>query len=317
MMKWRRFVLVATAAMVALGYASCQKDDNKPEQKETQKPEQKEPTTLLITFDDAPQNVMASDIGGSNLNSKSAPQGKQVTTGYFAKVSDATYVQFPINYAASWKAPYPWTYEYGNGGVAISNFKDMEQGVPANQCSVYNKEGAKSGSNFAVCYGHSEAEPVGLAKCAKIYITDQKGYTVTTENTPVTGKAKVGKFNSVWVCNTTYGYKVMQDGNKFTNGSLQSKNGWFKVIFIALDAKGKQIEGKRVEYYLANFDASKKAVSGLEGKIREGWSQVDLSALGDNVSAIAVDFEGSDTGEWGLNTPAYVAMDDLSVTVSE
>lgn len=310
-MEWRRFVLVATAAMVALGYASCQKDDNKPEQKpeqnETQKPEQKEPKTLVITFDDAPQNVMASDIYGKNLYSVSAPTGAQVTTGYFAKVSDATYVQFPINYS---KQGASWSYEYWNGGVAISNFKNMEQGDYKNQCSVYNKEGAKSGSNFAVCTGFS-ASKEDFGTCAKIYITDQKGYTVTTENKPVTGKAKVGKFNSVWVCNTTYAYKVMQ------NGSLQSQNGWFKVIFIALDAKGKQIEGKRVEYYLANFDASKKAVSGLDGKIREGWNQVDLSALGDNVSAIAVNFEGSDTGKWGLNTPAYVAMDDLSVTVSE
>lgn len=316
MMEWRRFVLVATAAMVALGYASCQKDDNKPEQKpeqkETQKPEQKEPKTLVITFDDALKNVMASVQTGKNLYSDSVPKGEQVTTGYFAKVSDATYVQFPINYSEQgWKPGKPWCYEYWNGGVAISNFKNMEQGGSTNQCSVYNAEGAKSGSNFAVCYGYSNSDPVDFWKCAKIYITDQKGYTVTTENKPVTGKAKVGKFNSVWVCNTTYAYKVMQ------NGSLQSQNGWFKVIFIALDAKGKQIEGKRVEYYLANFDASKKAVSGLESKIREGWNQVDLSALGDNVSAIAVNFEGSDKNQYGLNTPAYVAIDDLSVTVSE
>lgn len=305
-------MLVATAAMVALGYASCQKDDNKPEQK----PEQKEPKTLVITFDDASQDVIASDIYGKNLYSESAPKGAQVTAGYFAKVSDATYVQFPINYAASWKDPNVWSYEYWNGGVAISNFKDMEQGVPANQCSVYNKEGAKSGSNFAVCAGFTASKD-DLGKCAKIYITDQKGYTVTTENKPVTGKAKVGKFNSVWVCNTTYGYKVMQNGNEFTNGSLQSKNGWFKVIFIALDDKGKQIEGKRVEYYLANFDANKKAESGLDGKIREGWNQVDLSVLGDNVSAIAVNFDGSDKNGEYVNTPAYVAIDDLSVTVSE
>ena len=305
MMEWRRFVLVATAAMVALGYASCQKDDNKPEQR----PEQKEPTTLVITFDDAPQNVIASDIYGNNLYSGSAPKGAQVTTGYLAKVSDATYVQFPINYSA--QGGNSWSYEYWNGGIAISTFNNMEQGDFKNQCSVYNKEGAKSGSNFAVCNGYSNSEPVDLGKCAKIYITDQKGYKVTTENQPVTGKAKVGKFNSVWVCNTTYAYKEMQDG------AVKSQNGWLKVIFIALDDQGKPIEGKRVEYYLANFDDSKKGESGLEGKIREGWSQVDLSALGDNVSAIAVNFEGSDKNQYGLVTPAYVAIDDLSVTVSE
>ena len=40
----------------------------------------------------------------------------------------------------------------------------------------------------------------------------------------------------VWVCNTTYTYLVMKDGNSFTQGSLSAQKGWFKVVFVALDA---------------------------------------------------------------------------------
>ena len=92
--------------------------------------------------------------------------------------------------------------------------------------------------------------------------------------------------------------------------------GWFKVVFVALDATGKPT-GKEVEYYLANFDSSKDAESGLTNKIRTGWNQLDLSGLGDSVCTVAINFEGSDSSAYGLNTPAYVAIDDIDVTVNE
>ena len=68
---------------------------------------------------------------------------------------------------------------------------------------------------------------------------------------------------------------------------------------------------KRQEYYLANFDSSKDAESGLTNKIRTGWNQLDLSGLGDSVCTVAINFEGSDSSAYGLNTPAYVAIDDI------
>ena len=171
--------------------------------------------------------------------------------------------------------------------------------------------GGHSGKNFAVAFGYSDSYNDSQAtydKCAKIYLTDATGYRVVTTNTPVKGTPKYGKFNSVWVCNTTYTYLVMKDGNSFTQGSLSAQKGWFKVVFVALDATGKPT-GKEVEYYLANFDSSKDAESGLTNKIRTGWNQVDLSGLGDSVCTVAINFEGSDSSAYGLNTPAYVAID--------
>ena len=44
-----------------------------------------------------------------------------------------------------------------------------------------------------------------------------------------------------------------------------------------------------------------------------GWSWFDLSSLG-TVDRIEFSFDGSDKGTFGLNTPAYFAMDDLTVS---
>ena len=82
-----------------------------------------------------------------------------------------------------------------------------------------------------------------------------------------------------------------------------------------MDATGKST-GRKVEYYLANFDSSKNTESGLTNKIRTGWNQVNLSDLGDSVCTVAINFEGSDSSTYGLNTPAYVAIDDIDVTVN-
>ena len=44
---------------------------------------------------------------------------------------------------------------------------------------------------------------------------------------------------------------------------------------------------------------------------------MDLSDLGENVCTIAINFEGSDSSAYGLNTPAYIAIDDINVTINE
>lgn len=329
-----RFLLGSAALAVSLVYAGCSKDEDALRMYEAR--QQAEQTGELgdargvagywartapsvIDFGGAPAEVMASDKYGKNYYSASAPAGKQVKTGYFAKVDEGgeCYVQFPVNcIEQEWMPKKPWQYEYWNGGTAISNFTDTLQGDYLNQMSVYSAQGGHSGKNFAVCFGYSDSynDPASTySKCAKIYLTDSKGYRVVGDE--LQGNAKVGQFNSVWVCNTTYAHIVMRDGNGFTDGSLQSKNGWFKVIFRALDAQGRAIPNRRVEFYLANFDSTKNEVANLTNAIRTGWHKVDLTQLGSDVSGLIVDFDGSDKGAYGLNTPAYVAIDDLSVIV--
>ena len=34
------------------------------------------------------------------------------------------------------------------------------------------------------------------------------------------------------------------------------------------------------------------------------------------VNKVVFNFEGSDTGQWGLNTPAYLALDNITIRMN-
>ena len=94
--------------------------------------------------------------------------------------------------------------------------------------------------------------------------------------------------------------------------SLKDQGGWFKVVFIGFDEN--DVKTGQVDYYLANFDSAQPTT--LNG-ILNGWHQVTLGdKLGESVSKVVINFEGSDSSAYGLNTPAYVAIDDIDVTVN-
>ena len=218
----------------------------------------------------------------------------------------------------------PYVIDFANVPAAytVSDYTDITDGTYLNQCSVYN--GGIAGvdnDKFVVAYGYSDFynDPLSTYdKCAKIYLTDATGYTVVEEGTPVEGTVKTGTFNSVYVCNTTYSQIVMRDGNSFTTGgkSLEEQEGWFKVEFIGFASSDTSVAPTgKVTYYLANFDKSKEEESGLHGEIRTGWNQVDLTDLGTGVHMVVVNFVGSDKSDYGLNTPAYCALDNLSISL--
>ena len=315
-----RFMAMAVVAMAATVFTGCSSDDDFLMESMDSVTTQTRPATWTsyeIDFTDVPAAYTASDKYGANLYSGSS---SQITTGYIQQLgTTGTYIQFPINYLPQeWESGQPWRYEFHNGGLAVSNFTDITDGSYLNQCSVYNNgEAGYDNDKFVVAFGYSDwyNDPdTTYDKCAKIYLTDATGYRVTTVGSPVTGTAKSGCFNSVRVCNTTYGHLVMENGNAFTSGSLSSQNGWFKVQFIGFNANN--VKTGTVDFYLANFDSSLTTISGLDNEIREGWQEVDLIGLGNNVSTVVINFVGSDTGNYGLNTPAYCALDNLSVSLN-
>ena len=53
--------------------------------------------------------------------------------------------------------------------------------------------------------------------------------------------------------------------------------------------------------------------TGDTGQLVDDWTFVDLASLGDNVKSLKFSLSSTDNGDWGMNTPAYFAMDDLTV----
>lgn len=292
--------------MLATGLTACSDNDDKDDF-----------VTKTIGFKDATPSLFASSAYGPEL------YNGDISKGYLAQIDKYTYAQFPINYGYNFDADFnlSWCYTFYNGGFALSNFHDMEGNTYQNQLSVYDTT-SPSGGNFIVAFGASmvsdpeQAKYSDYSECAKVYLTDKNGYGVSKigEDTQVEGENEEGWFRSVWINNTTYTYLTMKNGDDYASALNEENKGWFKVQFIAFeDDDPNEKPLNYVEVYLANFDESLNI--GYTGIIDE-WIKVDLTPLPE-CGILVVNFVGSDTGEWGLNTPKYCALDNFEIDVEK
>ncbi len=120
------------------------------------------------------------------------------------------------------------------------------------------------------------------------------------------------QIQSLWATNTTFAALSIRDGDDFAKqfgGESGDDPDFFKVIFTGFsDLAATGTSTGSVEFFLADF----RSANNDEDFIVDDWFQVDLSQLG-NVSSIGISFESSDTGPFGINTPAYVAIDSLTL----
>lgn len=104
-----------------------------------------------------------------------------------------------------------------------------------------------------------------------------------------------------YITNSAYAYSSMTKGDGYAHKF--EKGDWLKII-----AKGKTASGeiREKEFYLADMRSENQA----EHFILNTWKWFDLRSLG-CVKSITFNFDGSDKGSYGLNTPAYFCMDDF------
>lgn len=272
------------------------------------------------------QKISPELIGGPTAYGANLYPGAtdQVTTGPIIQVYEDTYMQFPVNYGYNWNADFSgqeWGYSFYNGGFAASNWHNTGENSYENQLSAYNP-GSPSGGNFVVATGYSSVtDPVNASLsdydgCARIYVTDADGYTVMNpgvDRAP-SGVAKRAYFLEVYICPTTYSYLTMLNGNDYAQALNETNKGWFKVQFISFDSNSPSAKPTAyVEAYLANFNPDLNG--GYTGML-DGWAALSLQTL-PATSVLVVNFVGSDTGEYGLNTPAYCALDMFTVAVEK
>lgn len=105
------------------------------------------------------------------------------------------------------------------------------------------------------------------------------------------------------IANTTYAALTMRNGDEYGFTTPLPSGGWFATT--ATGRLGGGVTGTAT-YYLADLRGDNPP--GILGN----WDWFDLSGLG-VVDTVEFAFSGSDTGTFGLNTPAYFAMDSLTV----
>ena len=164
---------------------------------------------------------------------------------------------------------------------AYSNMTDTTTAGYTNQFSAITGGGVNGSSNYAVAFTYT-----------------MWGQTAQTYNGINSGDyAQV--VNGFYVTNTTYAYLSMLNGDSVAKAF--DEDDWFLLTVYGLDSNYEQT-GDYVEFYLA------------EGTdILSTWEWVDLTDLG-VVYGLEFELTSSDTGAYGINTPAYFAMDNLETS---
>lgn len=103
-----------------------------------------------------------------------------------------------------------------------------------------------------------------------------------------------------FVNNTAYAVTSMLNGDAYAKRF--EKDDWLKLTITGLKDKA---AGQSVDFYLAK-----------DGKYVNQWTYVDLSELGE-IDGVVFSMSSSDSGEWGMNTPAYFAMDNFGAELPE
>lgn len=116
-------------------------------------------------------------------------------------------------------------------------------------------------------------------------------------------------FSGFYVTNTDMAYITMLDGtlfNKKFGGVSGNDPDWFRLKVWGIRADNSLTQ--EITHYLADFRSDDNALD----YIQDDWRWVDLMSLG-AVKSLYFILESSDTGDFGINTPAYFCMDHLTV----
>ncbi len=177
--------------------------------------------------------------------------------------------------------------DFGGGitywsGFAYSNITDNQTAGYGNQYSAY---------------------PGGGADNSKIYVIGYDADTLT-----FTEPMKSVKLS---VANDTYPALSMKSGDAFSKkfgGDSGNDPDWFKLTINAMNTTGSVIG--TAEIMLADYTSSDNS----KDYISNVWNEVDLSSFGE-IKSLAFSLSSSDNGDYGMNTPAYFCLDNITGTV--
>lgn len=189
-----------------------------------------------------------------------------------------------------------------NSGYTVSNNNDVKTAGAANQYSVFSASNNKD--NQFLIYN----PPYG----ANSYIQRKDG--------------KPFYPNSVYVAPTTYTMRSVLDGEGYANARKFTDKDTLKVKLQGCDALGEPIKGSEINFNLIQgrtlFQYNNYQGYGfmyflyLENGERNLWIPIPLQNLG-KVQKILISFDSTDKGEFGINTPQYLALDDFTTIAPE
>lgn len=170
-------------------------------------------------------------------------------------------------------------------GWAYSNVTDNTTSGFGNQYSAFTGGGAGGSAIYAIGYASSQ----------------------TFFNLPAGMKVQ-----SALVTNTTYTALDILNGSGFSREF--STGDRFSVVFTGYrDLNKNGSTTGSVTFDLADFSSFDPARHDRNDFVISDWTTVDFSTLG-RARSVGISFLSTDVGAFGINTPTYVAMDNLLIT---
>jgi Domain of unknown function (DUF4465)/Secretion system C-terminal sorting domain len=177
------------------------------------------------------------------------------------------------------------SFPYWNGW-SISSMTDVITPGFNNQYSCIAGEGAEDSDTYAL------------------------GYVFGSLAMHLTGDAQGGVVQGIYLNNSTYAYLSMLEGDLFAKkfGGESGNDPDFFKLTIRKKLNG-VIGADSVEFYLADY---RFADNNLDYIVKE-WTYLDLSSLG-NADLLEFTVASSDIGVFGINTPTYFCIDNVTTT---
>ena len=236
--------------------------------------------------------------------------------GSFAPLLPALTIDFSdVNTAT---APGPAQTYSGPGGGVFYNGSDSAGGFSSGGAHFTNYYSSDYGSwsGWAYSTTHDATTP-GFsnqysafpgprspdAAYGVAYVSDYDGPTVIA--LPSGADAPL----SLTLTNTTYAVDSMRNGDGFAKkfgGASGNDADWFLLTITGLDSFGGS--PGTVDFYLADY---RSADNDLDYIVTD-WTDVDLTSLGSGVQSLEFTLSSSDSGDFGINTPAYFALAGLT-----
>ncbi|AFZ27259.1 hypothetical protein Cylst_5225 [Cylindrospermum stagnale PCC 7417] len=172
-------------------------------------------------------------------------------------------------------------------GWSYSNTTDTTTPGFLNQYSAYTGGGFNGSSNYGVAFTFAPGSA---------YIDLPTGFSA----------------KSAQITNTTYAALSILNGDQFAKkfgGASGNDPDFFLLKITGLDAANQQTGS--VDFYLADY----RFTDNSQDYLVDTWNLVDLSSLG-GATKLSFAVTSSDIGPFGLNTPAYFALDNLTLEPS-
>jgi len=190
---------------------------------------------------------------------------------------------------------------FTSGAAAFANHWDDDWGAAYWEGFAYSNRTAILGNNLLDQYTAYNAHGMGGS------VDNSSNYSIAFIGwygvAAISFKGQARQASGMYFTNTAYVYDALQNG--YHGSKVFTAEDWFNLLIFGLDAENQRTQ-TYVDFALA-----------ADGSIVTDWTWVDLTALGSVYGLSFVMISSDNDPTWGMNTPAYFALDNLTLAVPE